>query len=454
MKKTFNFVNLTLISLLLTLVFQKAQAITECPEALTPPHLVIGIDGVSYDTFRKSREDGHFSYLNSVVPMISSFPSISDHNWNRMLGTDLIESYTMEHFNPNIRTRRGMGRRVGGLYLQLNHPLVGYFTAFDDVYPTVRDRLTLTIFAFLKTAAKYFVRRIVRNYHRLPHSTPSYKVLFENPDMIAHLHGEEGALRFLEYLDGQLVQLIDQIQGRYNMSPPITLLSDHGNAFVDTKYIQYERHLENKGWHLANTIASSSDVAIVLSEILSFGAFYTKPHVARKLANDMRDMRGVDIVAHSPADNFIVIYKQGQEAHIRIDPSTSKVIYLSINGDPLEQRHLFQNSWLDFKDYLFKSYDTDYPYAAVTLWEAFYRNTLQPANVLVSTEPDWALAGGTIYWLSKLYGKVKSLHGALHRDAATGIFATTEHLPNPVVSIDGVRDFLREVDSSIESSSH
>ena len=75
-KVFFNFTNLIII-FLLTALFQKAQASTECPGALTPPHLVIGIDGVSYDTFNKSRASGHFAYLNSVVPMISSFPSTS-----------------------------------------------------------------------------------------------------------------------------------------------------------------------------------------------------------------------------------------------------------------------------------------------------------------------------------------------------------------------------------------
>ena len=443
------------MTFLLTCIFQKAQALIECPNALTLPHLVIGIDGVGYDTFRKSYESGHFSYLNSVTPMISSFPSTSDHNWNRMLGAPLIESYTMEHFSTKIRTRRGMGKRVGGLYLKLN-PIAGYFKAFDNAYPTVRDRLTIN--AFLETAAKHFVRRIVRNYHHLPDSTSSYKVLIGNPDMIAHLRDEEGVLRFLEYLDKNLVRLIDDLQTVYNTSPPITLISDHGNAFVDTKYIQYERHLKNKGWHLANTLAADNDVAIVLSEILSFGAFYTQTHVANKLAQDMRDMEGVDIVAYSPPQssdtNMVIIYKQHEEAIIYIDPLNSKVFYNPSKGDPLKQAHLFQNGPLDFEDYLFKSYDIDYPYAAVTLWEAFYKNTLEPASVLVSSQPDWALAGRTLYWLSKLQGKVKSLHGALHRDAATGIFATTEHMPHPAISVDGVRDFLRAIDPPIETSSH
>ena len=103
---------------------------------------------------------------------------------------------------------------------------------------------------------------------------------------------------------------------------------------------------------------------------------------------------------------------------------------------------------------LFKSYDTDYPYAAVTLWEAFYKNTLEPASVLVSTEPDWGLAGRTLYWLSQLQGGVKSLHGALHGSASRGIFATTEHMPHPAISVDGVRDFLRAIDSPAEPSSH
>ena len=451
--KAFDFANPILFILLLTFIFQKAQASVECPNALTLPHLVIGIDGVSYDTFRKSYEDGHFQYLNSVVPMISSFPSISDPNWSRMLNAPLIESYTMEHFSLSIRTKKGMGKRVGGLYLGLK-PSLDYFEIFDNHFNVI-DRLAM--YTFVETSARYFIRRIIRDYHRVSPSASSYKVLLESPDMIAHLRDEEGVLNFLEYLDTQLVQLIDDLQRVYNSSLPITLLSDHGNAFVDTKYIQYKEHLEDKGWRLVKTLAADNDVAIVLSEILSFGAFYTAKsdnlHIAVELAQDMRDMRGVDIVAVSPrrsSETKIIIYKQDEEAIIHIDPLHSTVFYEPSKGDPLEQSHLFQDGPLDFEDYLFKSYETDYPYAAVTLWEAFYKNTLEPANVLVSTQPDWALAGRTLYWLSQLQGRVKSLHGALHKDAATGIFATTEHLPHPAVSVDVVNAFLNEIDSSTE----
>ena len=455
-KGGFNFLSLILIIFLLMTFFQTAQAETadaECASSLTLPHLVIGIDGVGYDTFRKSYETGHFQYLNSIIPMISSFPSISDPNWSRMLGARLPESYTTEYFNPNIPTRRGMGKKVGGLYLKIKQPLA--YLEFFNSHPTVKDKLAM--YTFVETSARSFIRRAIGDYHHLPASTPSHKVLFESPDMIAHLRDEEGVLKFLEYLDGQLIQLIDQIEDAYNRTPPITFLSDHGNAFVDTKYIRYEKHLKDKGWNLASTLASDNDVAIVLSEILSFGAFYTKPNtpgIAIDLAQDMRDMRGADIIAVSPGPHTVVIFKQQEEATIYIDPENSKVTYTPINGDPLEQKHLFENGPLDFEDYLFKSYNTDYPYAAVTLWEAFHRNTLQAADVLVSTQPYWALAGQTLYWLSKLQGKVKSLHGALHRSAATGIFATTEPFPHPAISVDGVRDFLRAIDSPEEPSSH
>ena len=354
MRKVFHLVNFILIILLLIDIFQKAQASVDgCPNALTPPHLVIGIDGVSYDTFRKSHEDGHFQYLKSAIPMISSFPSISDHNWSRMLGAPRIESYTMEHFSPNIQTGRGMGKRVGGLYLGLK-PQLDYFNIFDN-HLTVMDRLAM--YTFVETSARYFLRRVIRDYHRVSPSTTSYKALLESPDMIAHLRDEEGVLHFLEYLDRNLIQLIDDLQTEYNSNLPITLISDHGNAFVDTKYIRYKKHLEDRGWNLANTIAAYNDVAIVLSEILSFGAFYTRPEkpIAVELAQAMRDMRGADIIAvSSPVSsetNTIIVYKQHEEGIIYIDPLNSKVFYNPSNGDPLEQKHLFQNGPLDFEDY-------------------------------------------------------------------------------------------------------
>ena len=434
-----------LVFILLFLSCQVFAAVKEhCTQALMPPHLIIGIDGVPYETFNKSVASGHFSYLNSVLPMISSFPSTSDHNWNRMMGSPLIESYTMEHFSVNAQTRRGQGKRVGGLYLKINPP-VGYFKAFDASHPSVSERLTIN--AFLETSARYYVRSFAKEYCHLSTSgRNSYKVLIGNSDMIAHLCGEQGVLEFLEYLDKRLTWLIQKTYQVHRQNPHITLLSDHGNAFVDTKYIPYREYLKDSGWRLASTLATENEVAIVLSEILSFGAFYTLPHRAEKLAMDLRGMPGADIVAYTPSPHQVIIYKQDEKALISIDYENSKVFYAPLNGDPLEQKDLFQGEFLSFEDYLSKSYNMNYPYAAVTLWEAFYKNTLESASVLVSTLPDHALAGRTLYWLSKLQGKVKSLHGALYKTSSRGIFATTEHLPVPAVSLDAVRHFLQSIE--------
>src|SRR5690349_730583 len=60
--------------------------------------LLIGLDGIGFETFRKLQNGGHFRDFRAPSPMVATFPSISDPNWARILGLPVEESYTKEHF--------------------------------------------------------------------------------------------------------------------------------------------------------------------------------------------------------------------------------------------------------------------------------------------------------------------------------------------------------------------
>jgi len=43
--------------------------------------LLIGLDGISYQTLSKMHEGGYFREFSTHIPMVATFPSISDPNW-------------------------------------------------------------------------------------------------------------------------------------------------------------------------------------------------------------------------------------------------------------------------------------------------------------------------------------------------------------------------------------
>src|ERR1035438_4452431 len=100
-------------------------AITSCSSAPTNRHaqspvlatpqtipktLVIGLDGVSYFTFKKLQDGGYFRDFYDVAPMVATFPSISDPNWTHIMGLPPERGFTKSYFDPTIKTENGLDR--------------------------------------------------------------------------------------------------------------------------------------------------------------------------------------------------------------------------------------------------------------------------------------------------------------------------------------------------------
>ncbi|MCB0394716.1 MAG: hypothetical protein KDD25_09155, partial [Bdellovibrionales bacterium] len=78
-------------------LLSKAESASMFPKKLNldpPQHLLIGLDGIGYDIFLEMYRGGHFQDFKRPARMVASFPSISDPNWSRIMGTDVEESYT------------------------------------------------------------------------------------------------------------------------------------------------------------------------------------------------------------------------------------------------------------------------------------------------------------------------------------------------------------------------
>ncbi len=388
-----------------------------------PEHLIIGLDGVSYFTFMKLYEGGYFQYLNRPIPMVATFPTISDPNWNQMMGTDVQESYTKVHFDLNTDTEDGKGAPVGNLLTNLKTE-VNYYKAFDFKPENAFEQLT--IFGWTETTGEYAVDSLIQ-YFLKSRKKESYKAFILNTDIIAHMGGEEPLMKFLGYLDNRIKHLRKTYKGKYKKDLQITLISDHGNSFVEPHFVEYQSMLLKKKWKLVESLKEKRDVAVVIPEILSFAAFYVHDDFKQALAKDLSELKGVHTVAYSKSEKKLNLFIQNYgQLKVLLSPKERTLTFLS---SPPKNFGQFQaKKTYTWDEYFRKSLNAKYPYAVVNLWEGFYVNAKQGASVLVSTDIKWAFANPTLKVVSKIKGKVKSLHGSLDRLQSFGIVATSKKL--------------------------
>ena len=401
------------------------------PSSDTSGHLVIGLDGVAFHTFQKMYKGGYFREFINIAPMVATFPTISNPNWNHLTRTPVGKDFTSDkYFDLSDIHTQGKGRIKGHILRSLQTLPWHKFFNFKIYNPVER----LLFVGWTESSGQYltdFFQREILKVHQ-----PIYKVYFSNTDYLSHTIGEKSVLKFLSHLDKTLIQMQRQKIKKYQKPLKITLISDHGNAYVEPKFINYKK-LTKKGWKFTEYLKNPEDVVLLAPEILSFAALYCKDFKREALAKDMALVEGVHLVAFSKNPSEIDILSSSSslgktpvtKGHVKvhIDAESKTLSYILISGDdPLGHSQHFQKSkTLTWKEYLYRTLGNQYPYGAISLWEGFYKNSQQSPSVLVSTYKEYAFANPLLKFISKIKGRIKSLHGSLDRQQSLGFFAST-----------------------------
>ena len=396
----------------------------------TSGHLVIALDGIGFQTFQKMHKGGYFREFVTLAPLVATFPTISGPNWNRLFQVPVTKDFTSDkYFDLDQSHAYGKGRIRGHLLRALQ--AFSWYKFFDFAPETVLERLFLI--GWSVTASQYFMDLFQKDF--LKTDQKFYAVYFSVSDYLAHLKGEISVLELLKHLDQTLVQIQRQMIKKHKKPLKITLVSDHGNAYVKPKFIDYKK-LTERGWNLSNYLGGPQDIVLVVPEVLSFASLHCQDSKREILAKDIVQLEGVHLSAFSKNRSEIEIFSAKPsdrqtylEGHVKvhIDEKSETLQYSLISGhDPLGHSKYFQRSkTLTWKEYFHLTLNDQYPYAAVSLWEGFYKNAQQSPSVLVSTDKDYAFANPLLKFVSKLKGRIKSLHGSLDRDQSLAFFAST-----------------------------
>lgn len=396
---------------------------TAAPTETRSRILLIGLDGVGFDVFKKLQTGGHFREFEPVAPMVATFPSISDPNWARLLGVPIEVSYTKEHFDWDKTHADGSrGHIIGGLIDQVQSP--PRYEHFFDFKPEGFVAHLASI-AWSVTTSVYWLNTLEKEFFASDKSR-DFKAFILNTDMIAHTKGEKSIMEFLNLLEERIKRIRARHLKERGQPLEVILVSDHGNAFLSPKPILPAQSLEQLGWDVRDRLKSKRDVAFVFPEILSFAALYCMEESRPQLASDMAKIEGVQSAFYLAAPNTIEFHSLGGVTRAVVDPNSKSIRYELVRGqDPFGHYPLFaKKKTLSFHEYFEATLDTAYPNAFVRAWEAFHINSRQKASVLVNPILGYVFANKTLHLLTKFFG-LRSVHGSLHRAESLGIVVST-----------------------------
>lgn len=435
---------LSLIHLLIiSIVLLSCVSSQKLHVSLPPRHLVLGLDGVGYQTMIRLYEGGYFRDFYAPSPMVASFPSISDPNWAILMDAPLPESYTKAYFNLKRETSSGKGAPEGSLINHITSPPI-YESGFHFKAEGAFEHLA--IMTWTQTSALVWLSKLESTILEA-RNIETYFAFIMNTDILAHVQGESGLLEYLSQVDKTIRRIKQQIQAKYGYELEITLISDHGNHWVKPKDIDFESPLKNAGWLWKDSLSNNKHYGYVAPEIISFAAFYTLAGQEEDFAKRLSHNKDIEVSAFVSGPNQIDFYSNKERDHVRIqvDPNAQTVSYTVIKGqDPLDQSRLFKRKTLRWDEYFQLSHTHEYPYAAVRLWEGFFRNVSTPASVLASPKLGHVFSNRTLQMLTAVRG-LQGMHGSLHTSETLGVFMSTKNPTGPIRP----EDFRKYIDLSI-----
>lgn len=385
--------------------------------------LLIALDGISYQTAMKMYDDGLFREFKRPIPMVATFPSLSDPNWAHLMNAPLEKGYTKAGFDPK------KNEEYGTLIDHITTP-PQYEKNFDYKAEGVLEHFVGMTWS--ETSALFWTDSLLifllepKNIKN-KNITTAFTV---NTDIISHLGGEKKVIEYLKNLEEKIKTLRKDFKAQYKKNLEVVIVSDHGNHFKVPTPIDYIEPLKKSGFMQKTILKEKFDYAFVAPEIISFGAFYTLPNQEQLFAEQIAKVDGVHVALAEgktkKLKNSVVVYSKNSKSEIFIDSKNKKISYKVHSGnDPFDQIQLFKSkSELSFDEYFYKTLNTTYPNALLRAWEGFHKNSQDKASVLVSAKLGHVFTNLALQIITAVSG-VQSTHGSFHREESFGVVMST-----------------------------
>jgi hypothetical protein len=432
--------------------------------------IFLAVDGVSATLFSYGQNQlGLFKEFNNVSKHISTFPSLSDYAWNTIMASQSAfgargriqnaEAVYVDQSNLVVQDDiREYFRRIG----QENH----YMNFFDYYFNPYIESL---LYFPTEKMPFYEIETIKRNLMESTDSsfTAAYIVSI---DSLSHT-GPRLMLPILKAID----QMIKDVRAQYKkngVEVEFILVSDHGMAgrykFGEEPTPLLRANLktaaEEVGFKMTEALRDDFDIAIPMLAIGNYTGIYFKNLKHReKLLQHYRQKPWFDIATYvlnreentqnKTLQTTTRIISSDSDAKIvmREENGIKSYQYQPIIGNPLKIPSPYFNRWLNSKETLTATQNSDYPDSLFRISELAKGNEAIMPDLAIGLNEEYAISVG-----KKDFVIMHATHGGLGKETSTGVVTTdniNRKLPKYIRSAE-ILDILALKEKFIKKVTH
>jgi hypothetical protein len=376
-------------------------------------HLVIILDGVTYELVREMYDAGHLRLFHPPSRVVAPYPTMTDICVQDLMFGVPVEGVEAKWFD------HGKNKLAGGTSAYLagrNEPfnrILDYriWKLMDGVgylwpRPVWRKDIHSLQRKFQKSLEKEFIAYMVGSAQ------------------MGTSVGRAGHREVLLWVE----RLVNQVMYETHGLTKVTVLGDHGHTYTRAHRVEFEDWLGKRGWNVRKSLEGPRDVVPIKFGLVTFAQFATRNRDA--LGRELTDHPAARIVSWGQGESVVVMDADGNEA--RIHQRDGRYRYEPVKGDPLQIGAALQrmpggeDAFHDADALLEATAEMEYPAPLQRLWRAHFAQVEHPPDVLVS------LASDTYTGLSSFAIRVdiESTHGGLDGDNSC-TFAMTTIAPLP-----------------------
>lgn len=393
-----------------------------------PRMLVLVLDGVPFRVVEAARERGAFAGWPQTLPMVSTFPSMTNVAFAallRPLGETAVPGYELRHFDHE----RNRIVKADGF-------------AWKDRFQVISHTKSAKAGVYITTRKK--IRRDMTKVEKLALESPSELMLAHvaATDTLTHFRGD-GAITDLVV---QLAERIDALRRahleRFERPLRIYLLSDHGNTAGSKVRTPsgVGKLLRGAGLNPAKRLEGPDDVVAVTYGIVGYGVLFLDPSRAEVAARAMLGHPGVNLAAWVSDQHTLRVVGDEGEALVRWRHRSGRLelAHRATRGDPLRladaERGMAAAGKFDpdgfasEADWFEATALGDYPAAPIRLVRSLDGSWVtNVATVIVSFAPGyaWGIRSAQLgAWFRG--GKLEATHGGLDRGSTWGFYLKSD----------------------------
>jgi len=409
-------------------------------------HLIICVDGVSFETIEEMRAEGRFKLFRAPSRMIAPFPSLTNLALAEILhpaGASEPQGYEDNYFDIAKNKMRGglLDRFRGGRFIK------GTFRELFDYHPSaIKSGLGYAappVSTYLESLTD--ILRLKQKFRAS--REPVFFAYTGASDSLAHLGGERLLKRFLVRLDETIKDIVRESGGRVD----VTIFSDHGNDFKGYRRVSLKSAIRRADFKLENKIRSERSVVLPQFGLVGCAVMWTRESNEARLAAAAARVSGVDFTAYEK-DGVVYLLNEGGTA--TLERRGRRYRYRATEADPLELSNVVEtlrrqgkvdgDDFIADEDWFAATLDNARPDAVRRVFEGVSERVHHRANVIVNLADGYYTGSASL----DAFAFLRATHGNLGARQSFGfVLSSARDLPTHLRA----RDVWRAIDSPVLS---